>query len=452
VKRAAAADQDFVEVRLQKGINELLLAVTNDQGNCGYYFRLDATSFDDQTKALLGRGLGDLEAAEREALAAVFLAKAPEMAATREQIARARTAIDDLKGPLLPVMREMPAYKRRTTHIHLRGSFLSKGDEVSATVPAVFPPMPEDAPRNRLGLARWLVSRDNPLTARVQVNRFWEQLFGRGLVATTEDFGTQGDRPSHPLLLDWLAAEFMEDGWSVKRLLKRIVLSSTYRQSVVPADGVRERDPHNLLLTRGPSFRLPAEVLRDRALAVSGLLQHQVGGPSVMPDQPQGVWAQIYSGAKWQVSPGADRYRRSLYTFWRRTSPHPAMTTFDAPSREFCVVSRVRTNTPLQALVTWNEPQFVEAARALAARVLREGGDDDERLDRMFWLALLREPDAGERERMLAFVRGELRQFAADPEAARSLVPATESDAVRHAAWTMCASVLMNLDEFLTKG
>jgi Protein of unknown function (DUF1553) len=349
-----------------------------------------------------------------------------------------------MQMPQVPVMQELPADQRRRTRVHLRGSYLALGDEVTAEVPACWPPLPADVPRDRLALARWLVARDNPLTARVQVNRAWEQLFGRGLVATSGDFGTQGDRPTHPALLDWLASEFRDDHWSWQRLLRRIVLSATYRQSSVVDPAARARDPDNVWLTRGPSFRLPGELLRDQALATSGLLVRRVGGPPVMPPQPDGVWGQIYSGDRWVTSTGDDRYRRSLYTLWRRTSPHPAMTTFDAPSREYCVVHRVPTNTPLQALVTWNDPQFVECQAALAARVLAEcAGGDSMRLRHMFRLCLLRDPDAAELQRLGAFLTGE--------RAAQRRAQRTESD-IEQGVWTACASVLMNLDEYVTRG
>jgi hypothetical protein len=298
------------------------------------------------------------------------------------------------------------------------------------------------------------VSRDNPLTARVQANRFWEELFGRGLVLTSEEFGKQGEPPLHRELLDWLAADFMDGGWSVKRLLRSIVLSATYRQSSAVTRTLLERDPYNDLLARGPSFRLAGEILRDQALAVSGLLSRKVGGPSVMPPQPDGIWVQMYSGAQWLTSEGEDRHRRSLYTFWRRTSPHPAMVTLDAPSREFCVLRRVRTITPLQALVTWNDPQFVECAQALAARTLREvAGEDAARVEHMVRLALVRAPTAAESERLLQLVRDERARLAADPEGAAKVAgPGDAATVIERAAFALCANVLLNLDEFVTKG
>ena len=254
------------------------------------------------------------------------------------------------------VLRELPEDKRRQTRIHERGSFLSPGQPVEAAAPAAFHPFPEDLPRNRLGLAKWIVSPQNPLTARVAVNRLWARLFGVGIVETEEDFGTQGAPPSHPELLDWLATELVRLDWDVKGILKTIVMSSTYRQSSDLSPELLERDPDNRLLARGARFRLPAEMVRDQALAAAGLLHRELFGEPVMPWQPDGIWQVIYSPMRWTTSEGEQRYRRSLYTLWRRTSPYPSMTTFDAPSGEICTVRRIPTNTPLQALVTLNDP------------------------------------------------------------------------------------------------
>jgi hypothetical protein len=451
---AAAPEQDFTEVGLQAGDNELLLKVTNGIGPGGFWFELRRSRLGAPAEQALAGPADACDDKGRAAVAEAYGRLAPELADTRAAIGKLEVELATLQGPALPVLRELPADKRRTTKIHLRGSFLTPGDPVTAGVPACWPPLPADATPNRLALARWLVSRDNPLTARVQVNRFWEELFGRGLVPTSEDFGRQGEPPLQKELLDFLAAQFMDDGWSVKRLLRAIVLSATYRQCSATPPALRERDPYNEWLSRGPCFRLSGETLRDQALSVSGLLNGKIGGPSVMPPQPEGIWSQMYSGARWQTSPGSERHRRSLYTFWRRTSPHPAMTTFDAPSREFCVLRRVRTNTPLQALVTWNDPEFVECAQALALRTLREcGGDDAARLERMFRLALLRAPAAAEQDRLLALVRGERERLQRDADAAaKTAGPGDAATAVERAAWTLCANVLLNLDEFVTKG
>ncbi|MBX7165069.1 MAG: PSD1 and planctomycete cytochrome C domain-containing protein [Pirellulales bacterium] len=377
-------------------------------------------------------------------------------------LARAAEELDKLqKNP--PAVTSTPVYEElaepRTTRIQLRGNFLDPSDEVSAGVPAVLHALPEDAPKNRLTMAHWLVDPRNPLVARVLVNRLWEQYFGRGIVETCEDFGTQGDRPTNPELLDWLATELVRLDWSLKAMHRTIVLSATYRQSSHVAPELAAHDPDNRLLARGPRLRLEAEMVRDQALAASGLLSAKMYGPSVMPPQPDGVWQVVYSGDTWNTSAGEDRYRRGIYTFWRRTSPHPMMTTFDAPSREVCVVRRSRSNTPLQALVTLNDPVFVEAAQALARRMLLESGASPaERIERGFRLCVARRPEADETARLVALVESELAAYRQDPEAAARMateplgpVP-TGLDTAELAAWTVVANVLLNLDETLTKG
>jgi hypothetical protein len=336
---------------------------------------------------------------------------------------------------------------------------LSKGEKVEPGTPAVLHPLPPAAPTNRLGLAKWLVDTNNPLTARVLVNRFWEQYFGRGIVETAEDFGIQGEKPTHPELLDWLACEFMQQGWSMKALHKMIVMSAVYRQTSRAAPELLQRDPNNRLFARGPRTRLEAEMLRDQALAVSGLLSRKIGGPSVFPPQPEGLWQVVYSGDKWQTSKGDDRYRRALYTFWRRTMPHPAMTTFDAPSREFCVVKRTRSNTPLQALVLMNDPAYVECAQALARRVIREAGPSaEDRVVRAFRLCLARQPQKHEVQRLVQLFEQQLSRYKEDVDAAKKMATselgsAPETmDVHELAAWTVVANVLLNLDEMITKG
>ena len=313
------------------------------------------------------------------------------------------------EGVTTPVLRELPAEEQRETFVHKSGNFQNQGQRVTASVPAAFHPLPPGVPTNRLGLARWITSDENPLTARVTVNRLWARLFGKGIVATEEDFGTQGEPPSHPQLLDWLATEFVRTGWDVKAMLTTIVTSATYRQTSDVTPNRLEADPDNSLLSRGPRFRLPAEMLRDQALAASGLLSAKIGGPPVMPWQPEGIWQVVYSSKQWETSPGDDRYRRALYTLWRRTSPYPSMTTFDAPSGETCTIRRIRTNTPLQALVTLNDPTLMEAAQHLAKRSAQAGGSSaTERLDHMFRHVMSRSPSAQESTRLL-----ELRDSAA---------------------------------------
>jgi hypothetical protein len=300
------------------------------------------------------------------------------------------------------------------------------------------------------------VDTNNPLVARVTVNRFWEQFFGHGIVETSEDFGVQGERPTHPELLDWLATEFMSQGWSMKTMHRLIVMSAAYRQSARITTALLERDPYNRLMARGPRFRMEAEMIRDVALASSGLLSRKIGGPSVFPLQPEGVWNIPYNDDRWITSEGEDRYRRGLYTFVRRTSPYPGLTTFDAPSREFCTVRRVRTNTPLQSLTTLNDPAFFETARALARRLMTEGGSSPQsRVAHGFRLVVARRPNDKETNGLIRLFQHELDRFTKDKTAASKvngapLAPSADASA-ELAAWTMVANILLNLDEALTK-
>jgi hypothetical protein len=343
------------------------------------------------------------------------------------------------------------------TKLQFRGNFLDLGEVVTEGVPAAFHPLPPGE-KNRLTLAKWLVSKDNPLTARVVANRYWEQLFGNGLVRTSEEFGAQGEQPSHPELLDWLAVELQSD-WNVKRFLRLLVTSAAYRQSSRVTPALVERDPENRLLARGPRVRLSAEMVRDQALAAGGLLSAKTLGPSVKPPQPNlGLSAAFGRSIDWQPSTGEDRYRRGVYTEWRRSNPYPSMSTFDAPNRDACTVRRARTNTPLQALVTMNDPVYVEAAQALARRVIREGGTTPaEKSAYAIRTTLTRPPTDAEVSRVAklyadaraAFGKDRARaaQFATNP-----LGPLPVGvDAVDAAAWTTVASVLLNLDEMFMK-
>jgi hypothetical protein len=363
------------------------------------------------------------------------------------------------------VSRDLPT--PRPAHILIRGAYDKLGEAVTADVPSALPPLPAGAPRNRMALARWLVDPANPLTARVAVNRAWQHFFGRGLVATPEDFGAQGEFPTHPELLDWLAIDFVESGWDVKALHRALVTSATYRQSAHFDAHVSELDPRNKYLARAPRIRLDAEVLRDQALFVSGLLDETMGGPGVRPYQPIGIWEAVgYSGSntvRYVQGPREHLHRRSLYTFWKRSAPPPLLTTFDAPSREACTLERERTNTPLQALAALNETTLVEAARFLAARVLTGAdGGESERAARLFRLATGRTPDAvelGVLTRTLAALRAD---FEPDTARAKALLEVGDLDlpgelleggvgASELAAWTMLASTVMNLDEVLVR-
>ena len=363
------------------------------------------------------------------------------------------------KFPTLPVMQELPDDKHRDTFVMIRGSFLQKGKKVSADFPGGFHPATKTLPRTRLGVANWITDDKNPLTARVAVNRFWSHLFGRGLVSTEEDFGTQGEPPSHPLLLDWLATEFTRTGWNVKTLLRTIVSSHTYRQSARVTPDQLTADPTNLWLGRAPRFRLEAETIRDQALAIAGLLDRRMGGPSVYPFQPPGLWQAAFNGQrKWPTSPGSQKHRRGLYTFWRRTVPYPSMATFDAPSREICMPRRIRTNTPLQAFVTLNDPVYVEISQALGRRLVAEGGATPAtRVALGLRLATGQKATRAQQDVLVGLFTSELAHFRKDTEAAKQLATmplgplSADGDTATMAAWTVVANVLLNLDQALTR-
>jgi len=344
----------------------------------------------------------------------------------RKRLGELFALVNELKPVITPVMQELSEDEARTTHRFDRGSFLSPQEVVSPGIPKMFGSPQEGAPSTRLEFAEWLVSDENPLTARVTVNRFWEQLFGLGIVESADDFGTVGIAPTHPELLDWLALYFKDEAnWSVKTLLREIVLSSTYRQASTTSSEKLEIDPRNQLLSRGPRFRLSAEQVRDQALAVSGLLSEKQFGPSVMPPQPDGVWKNPYNGLNWKEAEGEDKHRRAIYTFYRRTGPYPSMLTFDAPTREFCISRRVRTNTPLQALVTLNDPAFWEAAQGLAKLMAQHDPAVEEQVSFGYKRAMSSEPS----ENTL-----------------RVLI-----DLAEDAGLELTANAILNLDEFLTK-
>lgn len=396
---------------------------------------------------------------------------APGLANVRQEREKLTRDLAAIKPATVPVMRDLAEKQHRVTKIQHRGNFLDLGAEVTAGTPAVFPPLPAGSSPNRLALARWLVAEDNPLTARVVVNRYWEQIFGIGIVSSSEEFGSQGDLPYHPELLDWLAVEFMQSHWDVKALVKLLVTSAAYRQSSRVSAELEQRDPDNRLLARGPRFRLSAEVVRDQALAASGLLSPTMFGPPVKPMQPSlGLNAAFGGAVDWQTSTGNDRYRRALYTTWRRSSPYPSMATFDAPNREVCTVRRGRTNTPLQALVTLNDPVYVETAQALARRIVAEvpaAGDaaaavsSDALLARRathgFRLCLLRAPSDAEVVRLVELYKTAKARFdgSADDAAKMATDPlgpaGKDANLAELAAWTVVGNVLLNLDETLMK-
>jgi hypothetical protein len=387
-------------------------------------------------------------AAQKKSLTDHFRAQDPDFKKLSAQLANLKAKQKSLDAAIVStlVLQEKNTPEPPKTFTRIRGAYLSKGEEVTANTPSFLPPLAPGETPSRLALARWLVSPDNPLTARVTVNRFWEALFGRGIVETPEDFGTQGEKPTHPELLDYLATQFVEKKWSMKAIHRLIVTSATYRQSSKVTPALLEKDPYNRLYGRGPRFRMEAEMIRDAALAASGLLVQKVGGPSVMPYQPDGIWNLPYNADKWISATGDDRHRRGLYTFWRRTAPYPTFMTLDAASREYCTIRRVRTNTPLQALNLLNDPAFFEAATALAARVQKEASTPATRIDLAFRLTTARTPTHTERTRLTTLYAQQLEQFQQSPEATKQIADTPES-----AALTLLCNTLLNLDETLTK-
>lgn len=351
----------------------------------------------------------------------------------------------------VPIMAENPEYMHRTTQIFDRGSWVSKTDTVKAGTPESLNQWNGDWPDNRLGLSKWIVDKKNPLTARTLVNRVWHQIFGRGLVSTVEDIGSQSEPPSHPDMLDWLSLRFMnEHKWSVKALIKEIVLSGTYRQSSESTPEIYQIDPENELLARGPRIRLGAEQIRDQALAVSGLLSEKMYGPGVMPPQPDGVWQTVYNGAKWEESTGEDRYRRGVYTYLKRTSPYPSFLTFDAGSREVCTIRRTVTNTPLQALVTLNDPVYLEASYQLAKNN-QMIGDIEKSIEKTYERATLTEIEPATLDALKELYHNSLIAFTENTEASEMFLHFEDKPTPELGALTVVANAIMNLDEFLTK-
>jgi len=375
-----------------------------------------------------------------------------------ETLSKARREREDFADSFPTVMvmteREIP----RETHLLVRGQYDQPADKVTPGVPEALPPLPGGAPNDRLGLARWLVSSDNPLTARVTVNRFWQSYFGAGIVKTVEDFGSQGEWPLHMELLDWLATEFIDSGWDIKGIQKTIVMSATYRQSSKVSPDAMKQDPDNRLLARGPRVRLPAEAVRDQALAISGLLVETLGGPSVKPYQPEGLWTELAGGADYPQDHGDKLYRRSLYTYWKRAVPPPQMLNFDSAGREACTVRLTQTNTPLQALNLMNDVTFVESARKLAERMMTEGGKTpNDRIDYGYRLATAHHPGPDQQEILLGSFHHYLDNYETDRQAALDLVKQGESprnevlDLAELASYTTVASLILNLDETITK-
>lgn len=454
--RAAAVRQDSVNVHLPAGECTILMKVVNGTGPSGFAFELSGRGLGMPPKVLEALragsegGSSELRRYYRECVSS----QGRERVLAAEKATAERAALEaSAPTTLVLVERETP----RETKLLIRGSFLNPGDPVAPRVPSALGLALPTERRDRLALAQWLVNPKNPLTARVLANRLWALLFGSGIVVTQEDFGTRGDAPSHPELLDWLACRLVEGGWSIKKLLREVVLSATYRQSSAASPEKLERDPNNRLLSRGPRGRMEAEMLRDAALCFGGILYEHVGGPSVFPVQPDGVWNVVYNGDRWETSPAPERWRRGVYTFLRRTSPYPTFLLFDAPSRELACLRRPASNTPLQALATLNDPAFLDAAAGLARRMLTEGGAADEaRLAFGFELCTSRKPRAAEVAVLARLLASRRSRLAADG----ALVPASPPEIpmpagvsrAEIAAWTAVANSILNLDEVLTKG
>ncbi|RYD70492.1 MAG: DUF1553 domain-containing protein [Verrucomicrobiaceae bacterium] len=410
--------------------------------------KAEARAIPPRVESLLALTEEQLMPQQREELREQFLLSVPELAAEAKRIR-------DLRKPpgtqWTLVMRERPSNNPRPTFLHNRGEYLQPKQRVEPDVPSFLPPMSAEVPKNRLTFAQWLVSPEHPLTARVTVNRQWQAFFGHGLVRTLGDFGLQGEAPSHPELLDWLALEFVKQGWSLKKLHRLIVTSATYRQSSKVTPQLLEKDPENKLLARGPRVRIEAEVVRDVALRASGLLSPKMFGPPVRPPQPAGVTEVAYGGFKWEVSQGEDRYRRSLYTFAKRSAPFAMFNTFDAPTGEVCIARREVSNTPLQSLTLLNDPMMLECAQSLGSLAAKEQGSDSDRATLIFRRCLTRPPRSEEVEKIAAFVQLQRDRLNRGELKAAELVPEGEGDQNERAAWTAVARALLNLDETITK-
>jgi len=411
---------------------------------------------------LLAHTNSDEEPPTNEVAKSYWMNRSPEVIKTEKELKKLRDEWLNLMQPVMEVMvmEEMP--KKRQAYAYSRGDYTQPIYKVMANTPEVLPEFSDEYPKNRLGLSKWLFSKDNPLTARVTVNRYWQMLFGTGLVSTPQDFGIQGELPTHPELIDWLAVSFVESGWDVKALLKKMVMSHTYQQSSEASKEMREKDPNNVFLARSGSYRLPAEMIRDNALAASGLLVQKVGGASVRPYQPGKLWQEkntfSHKLLEYKESAGDSIYRRGLYTFIRRNSPHPAMTAFDAPNREVCIVQRENTNTPLQALVLLNDAEFVEASKVLAQRMQKEGGSSlDEQIAYGFRLAISRTPKAEEKEILRKLFQQQAKRFEQKPQEVSELLSVgkkeleTALNTPKTAALTIVANTMLNHDEAYIK-
>ena len=446
-----------LEIRLLQNypnhaIGKFRLSVTNHSN--------PAPAIPTKIQAILDLKLADRSAIQKKNLMSFFLKHAPEGKSIIDRITVLRKKVKSIKASTtVPVFKAVAKENQRETFVHLRGSYLNHGPQVKAGFPgSLAPPLKGVTKPNRLDLARWLMSKENPLTARVAANRFWEKIFGIGLVSTSEEFGSQGELPSHPELLDWLATEFMAKGWDMKAFIKLLVTSETYRQSSHVSEEMTAKDPNNRLLARGPRIRLSAEMIRDQALAVSGLLSSKMYGPPVRPPQPDmGIKAAFGGGIDWKTSEGEDRFRRGIYTNWRRSNPYPSMATFDAPNREVCTVRRGTTNTPLQALVTLNDPVYIEAAQSLARKMMASGGTLKDQISHGFEICLSRIPKESEIDRLVELFQLLQTRYQKDLDLAQKMAtdpigpPLKDWNIAELAAMTITGNVLLNLDEMMMK-
>ncbi|HIA63172.1 MAG TPA: DUF1553 domain-containing protein [Planctomycetaceae bacterium] len=460
IARGVAANQEQVTVDLEQGENQLLIKISQGGGGCGFYFNYGSSNLPADIQRIILIAENERSEKDHTTLASHFRDTHPDLAVPREVITNSEKTLKQLTDSAPKTLMTKVAAPR-TTRILPRGNWQDdSGEEVQPAVPEFMLPLEVDGRRaNRLDLADWMIDSNNPLTARVFVNRLWKILFGNGLAQPLDDIGSQGSRPLHPELLDWLAIEFMESGWDVKHMVKLLVASGTYQQSSNGSAAMTARDPYNHLLARQTQFRLDAEMVRDNALAVSGLLTRDIGGVSVKPYQPVGYWKHMnFPKRKWTPSAGDNAYRRGLYTHWQRMFLHPSLLAFDAPSREECTVERSRSNTPQQALVLLNDPTYVEAARVFAQRIINEGGTDStQRLNWAFETALSRQATKQESNVLMDVYGKHLVMFQADTDSARSLVAVgnattpTQVDVAEHAAWTSIARIIFNLHESITR-
>ena len=460
ITRGSAADQDKFEVELGEGENTLLVKISQSAGGAGFYFNINQSSLPADIIAIAELDAGKRDAAQQKKIADYYFQLAPELKEHRDAIAKLQADEKEIRDAAPRTMMTV-ATAPRTIRVLPRGNWLDEsGEIVEPRTPSFLKPLPEKEGRyDRLDLANWLIDRENPLTARAMVNRLWKLYFGHGLSDPLDDLGGQGERPSHPELLDWLSMEFVESGWDIKHMVTLIVSSNTYQQSSLSNDDLDELDPYNRLYARQSRFRLDAEMVRDNALAVSGLLVPTIGGPSVKPYQPAGYWAHMnFPKRTWQADMDNNQYRRGLYTWWQRMFLHPSMVAFDAPSREECTVERPRSNTPQQALVLLNDPTYVEAARSLAERVLLEGGEST--ADKLQWLykvVLSRSIEPHESKVLNTVLTKQLERYNENTEAAKQYLsvgqrPMNEKlDTAALAAWTSICRVILNLHETITR-